>query len=174
MDHADHVNLLRAGVPQPGGVWADLGAGDGAFTLALADLLGPGGELYAIDRDRGALRRGERRMRARFPEVTAHFVVADYTNPIHLPPLDGAVMANTLHFQREKRHVLERVRGYLRPGGRFILVEYNTGRGNRWVPYPLTFERWSDLARDVGFTRTRLLATRPSRFLGEIYSAVSW
>lgn len=47
MDHADHVALLRAGVVVPethGGAatWADLGAGAGAFTLALADLLGPG------------------------------------------------------------------------------------------------------------------------------------
>ena len=40
MDHSDHVNLLRNGV-LPGGVWADLGAGSGAFTLALAELAGP-------------------------------------------------------------------------------------------------------------------------------------
>jgi hypothetical protein len=36
---------LRDGVPEPGGVWADLGSGEGAFTLALADLLGPGGRI---------------------------------------------------------------------------------------------------------------------------------
>ena len=35
MNHRDHVNLLRRGVPEPGGVWADLGSGAGAFTLAL-------------------------------------------------------------------------------------------------------------------------------------------
>ena len=41
MTHEDHVSLLRGGVPGPGGVWADLGSGAGAFTLALADLIGP-------------------------------------------------------------------------------------------------------------------------------------
>src|SRR5690554_4106120 len=41
MNHQDHVNLLRPGVPATGGVWADFGAGTGAFTLALAELLGP-------------------------------------------------------------------------------------------------------------------------------------
>ena len=41
MIHSDHVRLLRDGVPQAGGVWADIGSGGGAFTLALADLLGP-------------------------------------------------------------------------------------------------------------------------------------
>ena len=44
MEHPDHVALLRPGVP-PGGAWADIGAGEGAFTLALADLLGPGGSI---------------------------------------------------------------------------------------------------------------------------------
>ena len=39
----DHVGLLRARRRRrPGGTWADIGAGHGAFTLALADLLGPG------------------------------------------------------------------------------------------------------------------------------------
>lgn len=32
MDHADHLRLIRGGVPGPGGTWADFGAGGGAFT----------------------------------------------------------------------------------------------------------------------------------------------
>ena len=55
MDYADHVALLRDGVPHERGTWADLGAGDGAFTLALADLLPEGSTIHAIDRDRSAL-----------------------------------------------------------------------------------------------------------------------
>ena len=41
MNHADHVALLRLGVHRrgPGAGWADLGAGDGAFTLALVDMV---------------------------------------------------------------------------------------------------------------------------------------
>src|SRR5262245_9714081 len=42
MDHRDHVALIRAGVEGAGRRWLELGAGEGAFTLALADLLGPG------------------------------------------------------------------------------------------------------------------------------------
>ena len=37
MDQADLVGLLRGGVDAKGGNWADLGAGEGAFTMALAD-----------------------------------------------------------------------------------------------------------------------------------------
>jgi ubiquinone/menaquinone biosynthesis C-methylase UbiE len=43
MDRQEHINLLRGGVPAPGGVWADFGSGAGAFTLALAELIGPTG-----------------------------------------------------------------------------------------------------------------------------------
>ena len=81
-------------------------------------------------------------------------------------------MANALHFVRKKDPVLQLVRSYLRPGGRLILVEYNADRGNSWVPYPLSYTTWEALARQNGFTSTQLLEKRPSRFLGEIYSAV--
>src|SRR2546429_6759090 len=67
MIHEDHVNLLRKGILEPGGVWADLGSGAGAFTLALADLIGSTGEIYSVDKDAAVLRQQERAMRTRFP-----------------------------------------------------------------------------------------------------------
>lgn len=173
MDHADHVRLLRDGVAGRGGVWADLGSGTGAFTLALAELIGPAGRIHSVDRDRGALGEQERRMRGRFPAVAVDYVVADFAWPLDLPALDGVVMANSLHFLREKEEVLRLVRAYLRPRGRLILVEYDSDRGNPWVPYPLSYRTWETIADRNGFSRTRLLATAPSRFLGRIYSALS-
>jgi SAM-dependent methyltransferase len=173
MTHDDHVRLLRAGISGLGGVWADLGSGTGAFTLALADLLGPGGTIYSVEQDRGALREQERSMRARFPDRAVTYLAADFTYPLELPPLDGIVMANSLHYQRDKAPVLRLVHGYLKPGGRLVLVEYNADRGNPWVPYPLSYPTWEALAARSGFVGTRLLATVPSRFLREMYSALS-
>lgn len=173
MNHDDHVSLLRGGVPGPGGVWADLGAGTGAFTLALADLIGPGGRIYSVDRDGRALRQQEEAIGARFPDLAVQYLVDDFARPLDLPPLDGVVMANSLHFQRHKDPIVQAVRGYLKPAGRLLLVEYNTDRGNRWVPHPLSYPTWEALARRNGFADTRQLATRPSRFLGEIYAAAS-
>jgi ubiquinone/menaquinone biosynthesis C-methylase UbiE len=173
MNHDDHVRLLRGGIAEPGGVWADLGAGAGAFTLALADLLGPTGQIYSVDKDKGALREQEQAMRAHFPEAKVQYLVADFGKRLDLPPLDGVVMANSLHFQRQKDPVLQLVRGYLKPGGRLILVEYNVDRGNMWVPYPLSYGTWEALARQNGFASTTLLTTQPSRWLGEMFSALS-
>ncbi|MBI5667518.1 MAG: class I SAM-dependent methyltransferase [Chloroflexi bacterium] len=173
MNHADHVNLLQGGIPAPGGVWADLGSGTGAFTLALAELIGADGTIISVDRDAAALREQSRAMQARFPAVAVQYRTADFTQRLDLPPLDGIVMANALHFVRHKDAVIEQLRDYLKPGGRLLLVEYNVDQGNQWVPYPLSYPSWEALARQHGFTDTRRLAAVPSRFLREIYSAVS-
>jgi ubiquinone/menaquinone biosynthesis C-methylase UbiE len=173
MNHTDHVNLLQGGIPHPGGVWADLGSGSGAFTLALAELIGTGGEIYSVDQDGGALGQQKREMQARFPKVAVHYQQADFTTRLNLPALDGLVMANSLHFHRQKDSILRLVQDYLKPGGRLLLVEYNVDQGNTWVPYPLSYPTWEKLAGGVGFRDTRLLAEHPSRFLRGIYSAVS-
>ena len=173
MDHADLVGLLAPGVPGGGGRWADLGAGEGAFTLALAALLGPGAQITAVDRDRGALRELAAEMGRRFPATTVEVVAADFTRPMSLHDLDGVVMANSLHFVRNKKPVLDAVRSMLRPGGRLIVVEYSTDRGNPWVPHPFSFETWEGLAAEAGLEGTSLVATVPSRYFGAMYSAVS-
>lgn len=173
MQHYDHVQLIRGGIEAPGGVWADLGSGEGAFTLALADLLGPGAQIYSVDQNRRALEEQARVMRERFPEVAVEYIATDFTRSLTLPPLDGLLLANSLHYVRRKEVLLGQLRAYLRPGGRLILVEYNADRGNPWVPYPLTYLTWENLVREHSFQQTRLLATVPSRFLREIYAALS-
>jgi SAM-dependent methyltransferase len=173
MNHSDHVGLLQKGVATPGGIWADLGSGSGAFTLALADLLGPGGSIYAVDKDREVLGFLEKGMQIQFPATHLSVMQADFSRVLELPPLDGVVMANSLHFVRKKDEVLQHVRSYLRPGGCLLLVEYNADRGNPWVPYPLSYPSWEKLAQRNGFSEVQLLERVPSRFLGEIYSALN-
>lgn len=174
MNHTDHVNLLRNGIPAPGGLWADFGSGRGAFTLALAELIGPEGTIISVDKDERSLRRQEGAMKRQFPETTVQYQAADFTRSLNLPPLDGLVVANALHFLRHKEATVRLLRSYLKPGGRLLVVEYNTDRGNIWVPHPFSYPRWRELARASGFGHTELLARRPSHFLGEIYSAASW
>ena len=174
MRHADHVRLLAGGVRQnEGGSWADLGAGAGAFTLALADLIGPHSVIHAVDRDPGALAELRSSFVSAVPQAEVRTHVADFTRRLDLADLDGIVMANSLHFVDDKLPVLALVRGYVRSGGKLLLVEYDSDRGNPWVPHPMTFETWRSLAAEVGLIETRRLATVPSRFLRQIYSALS-
>jgi ubiquinone/menaquinone biosynthesis C-methylase UbiE len=173
LNHTDHVNLIRGGVGDRGGRWADLGSGEGAFTLALAELLGPEAHIVAVDKDRRALRALEGRPALRALDGPVETRVADFTRPLDLRDLDGIIMANSLHYVRDKQPMLESVRRMLKPQGRLIIVEYGTDRGNTWVPYPFTYDRWEELAEQAGFVNTRLLATVPSRWLGSMYAAVS-
>ncbi|MFN8597457.1 MAG: methyltransferase domain-containing protein [Anaerolineae bacterium] len=172
MDHTDHINLLRNAVTA-GGVWADFGSGTGAFALALAELIGPSGTLHSIERDEYAVQQQQRAFADRFPDRRVHYHLADFNRPIDLPSLDGLVIANALHFYAQPEPIITRLKAYLKPSGCFIVVEYNVEHGNSAVPYPISFEHWRDLAQYAGFAHTELLATRPSRFLKEIYSAAS-
>ena len=174
MDHADLVALLQGGVKAKGGRWADLGAGDGAFTFALADLLGPGAHITAVDRDAVSLRRLTSAIRIDPSPAPIETVVSDFTRPLNLSDLDGVVMANSLHFVRDKAPVLDSVHSMLRPGGTLIVVEYETDRGNPWVPHPFSFATWMGMAASAGFEQTRLLHRHPSRHFGSMYSAASY
>jgi ubiquinone/menaquinone biosynthesis C-methylase UbiE len=175
MDHPDHVKLLEPANLSRGGIWADFGAGSGAFTLALSELVGLNAEIYAIDKERAGLGKLERSHRERFgTSQNLHLVRADFTGALSLPPLDGIVMANSLHFFKDKEKVLRHVRTFLKLSGALLLVEYNADSGNPWVPYPLSFETYRALAPRVGFSEPDLLAQHPSRFLKEFYSAVAY
>jgi len=174
VDHADHVGLLRAAV-EPGGTWADVGAGEGAFTLALADLLGQGGRIVAVDRDGRALRANEAAVHSRFPDVELTTLRADLTEPLDLPELDGLVAANSLHYVPRDRQVavIRALAARLRPDGRFVVVEYDADRGNPWVPHPFSYASWERLAASAGLVDTRRIGRVPSRFLDAIYAAES-
>jgi SAM-dependent methyltransferase len=178
VDHHDHVALIRGGVPGSpgaGAIWADIGAGEGAFTLALADLLGPGARIIAVDRDAGALRANAEAMARRFPATELTTLVADLERPLDLPSLEGLVAANSLHYVPRARQVavVGSLAAHLRPGAPFIVVEYDADRGNPWVPHPFSMHGWERLAAEAGLVGTAEIGRVPSRFLGAIYAAVS-
>src|SRR3712207_757173 len=114
VDHAEMVALIRNGVPAGGGTWADLGAGSGNFTRALAELLGPGSTIFAVDRNAWLITQLSAAL-ARVPSQTTIVAkLGDFTGPLELPPLDGILMANALHFVRDQAGTLERVAANLR------------------------------------------------------------
>jgi predicted RNA methylase len=83
MEIHDAIELLRDAVGSSRGVWADLGAGTGTFTRALAALLGPGSTIYAVDDDATAVR--ALRALPSMPTTRVIAVKGDFTQPLVLP-----------------------------------------------------------------------------------------
>ena len=169
METPEAATLLRPVIPPPGGIWADLGAGSGTFTRALATLLGEGAVIYAGDRLPQAAPTTP-------PSATIQTLVADFRDPLPLPDLDGIVMGNSLHFipYAEQSTVLKRIISYLKPDGVLVLVEYDQHRRSRWVPYPVPLDRFESLANEVGLTTVREIGRRRSRFgPTEMYAGVA-
>jgi ubiquinone/menaquinone biosynthesis C-methylase UbiE len=165
--------LLQPGIPGPGSLWADVGCGDGIFTAALHTLIRPGGEIYGVDKSQRALQALARNFAQSYPDASIHLVQADFTRPLALPPLNGLLTANSLHFVREKRPVVVQLAGLLKPGGRLIVVEYNTTWANPAVPHPLDETGFLRLADEAGLREGQILARIPSTFLGEMYAGMA-
>lgn len=144
--------------------WADLGCGTGLFTRALFQLLPPHSEVYALDRDS-----------FRFAEPGIHFVQQDFVQtPLHFPvPLHGVLMANSLHFVKDKVGFLNQICAQLLPGAAFLLVEYDSNKANPWVPYPLDAQSAIELFTTIGFDFQGRLHEQPSLYRRtNIYSAL--
>lgn len=173
MTHADAVALIREAVGRPGGVWADLGAGSGTFSRALADLVGPGGVVHAVEQDARAVAALRATAPSPSPAATIEVIHADFTKTRSLPVLDGIVMANALHFvpYAEQADVLRRLTRTLAPTGRMVLVEYDRDVGNPWVPYPVSSAALALLAVRAGLTTPTTIARKPSAFGGALYCA---
>jgi SAM-dependent methyltransferase len=158
-----------------GARWAELGAGRGTFTRALARLLGAGAEVYAVDRDAAALSAlagiGAREG-ARVVPLRGDFADDAGWRELSLPPLDGILLANALHFvpAEEQRGVLARLVDGLRPGGRIVVVEYEGRAANPWVPYPVDLAALAALL-PPGMAAPVRIGARPSAFGGTLYAA---
>jgi trans-aconitate methyltransferase len=165
----DAVALIRDAVAGRDGEWADLGAGGGTFTRALAELLGPESRIYAVDRDAAAVAAVKGWADTDAPNVTV--MQGDLTGTLELPPLDGILLANALHFVKDQTGVLARLVAMLKPAGRVVVVEYDRREASRWVPHPVSIAGFQALAASAGLTKPRVVESRPSNYEGIIYAA---
>jgi ubiquinone/menaquinone biosynthesis C-methylase UbiE len=172
--HGEAVDLISSGrltiSPEPA-AWADLGCGDGTFTLALASLLPSGSTVYAVDQDAAALRA----LPDRFQGSRIVPQQADFTHqPWPLANLDGILMANSLHYVRHQRAFIQDCASHLRATHRILIVEYDLRRRNPWVPYPLDRNSADQLFRNAGYSSVSILGTRPSRYQrGSLYAMLA-
>ena len=113
--------LLEAIGVEAGSVVADLGAGPGYFTFPLAERVGPGGRVYALDVQPEmveVLRRREP------PSNVAVMESGESEFPLESSSVDLAFLAFVLHELADARAFLAEVRRVLRPGGRLAVLEW--------------------------------------------------
>ncbi|SHM95017.1 Methyltransferase domain-containing protein [Chitinophaga jiangningensis] len=167
MEIKEAIALIHAEGLQAG-TWADLGCGEGLFSVALAHLLPPGSTILAIDQQPVkplpySIPAGISVMRQQ-----ADFSLTNF----QLPALQGIVMANSLHYITDKPNLIKRLAQSLTDDGTFIIVEYETTQANPWVPYPITLQALTELFREAGFTNTIKLGERNSVYRsGKMYAA---
>lgn len=168
MTLSEAMDLLRPAVRlTPRACWADLGAGDGIFTRALASILHDRQPiLYAVDQHIDALAD----IAQQHPQATIHTVAAD-VRAWHWPDtsFDGVLLANILHFLPDPATLLLQVRQHLAPHGTTVVLEYDRAKASTWVPFPLPPAQLQALLHNAGFRHADIIARRPSRYQGNLY-----
>ena len=135
-------------------IWADLGCGDGTFTLALAHLLARGSVIHAMDLDGATLRN--------IPSANTGVGITTHRGNFTKQPwpfadLDGILMANSLHFVEHQAVFIRDCESHMKPQRRFLIVEYDTSTASRWVPYPVSLTSVTALFKRAGYSSMRVL-----------------
>ena len=149
--------------------WADLGSGEGLFTRALASLLQAGSKIFAIDREVKLTDSIYSTPGISIEMIKADFIREDWP----FDSLDGLMMANSFHFVKNKIPFISKMLNHLKPGASLLIIEYDTDRSNRWVPYPISFQKLVQLFKELGLAGLTKINQRPSVFsMSSIYSAI--
>jgi arsenite methyltransferase len=129
---------------------ADLGAGPGYFTFRLARMVGPQGQVYAVDTDPD--------MSSLISETVARdnvrnvaIVEAAADDPMLPQPVDLVLVVNAFHHLPARSTYLTTLRRYLRPGGRIAVIETRP----RWftLGHATTPEVIAAAMNEAGYTR---------------------
>jgi ubiquinone/menaquinone biosynthesis C-methylase UbiE len=118
---------------------ADIGAGEGYYTVRLADRVGLKGRVLAQDIDPGAIQRlGQRVERERLDNVSIKTGAPDDPK---LPSnsFDRIFMVHMYHEVTEPYALLWRMRPALKPGGQVIVVDVDRPTDRHGIPPTLLF-----------------------------------
>jgi ubiquinone/menaquinone biosynthesis C-methylase UbiE len=150
-------------------VWADLGCGSGLFTEALASLMVPESTIYAVDKNISSFK-----LKPTTDNIFIKKIESDFVNYIsELKNLDGIMMANSLHFIKDKMAFLKVAKDAFRTLPCFLIVEYDTDMSNPWVPFPLSFKTLKSIFETLGYSTIRKLHEKKSLYnTSNIFSAI--
>jgi ubiquinone/menaquinone biosynthesis C-methylase UbiE len=154
----------------PGITFLDLGCGQGNYSLAAADLIGPSGLVYAVDlweEGIAALKaRAAREGRANLKPLAAGAGQV----PMESGSVDVALMATVLHDLAEAgtaAGALAEVARVLKPGGLLAIVEFHQIDGPPGPPRHIRLDpaEVEALVAPYGFARQQTVSLGPYNYL---------
>ncbi len=107
----------------PGGTVLDIGCGPGTFTLGLAKLVGPQGNVIAVDIQEGMLKRTQQKIeRASLQDRVSYHKCDDSLSEI-ATPADFIVTFYMVHETPNPKQFARDICSLLKPGGYYYLAE---------------------------------------------------
>ncbi|MEM6584467.1 MAG: class I SAM-dependent methyltransferase [Pseudomonadota bacterium] len=139
-DERDEANkVMELADVAPGMTVADIGAGEGYYTVRLADRVGDAGRVLAQDIDRSALDRlGSRVERERLENISIKLGRPDDPQ-LPVDSFDRIFLVHVYHEVTEPYAFLWRMWPALSQGGEIIVVEAERPIGQRGIPHGLLF-----------------------------------
>ena len=110
-----------------GSVVADLGAGTGYFTRRLSRIVGPEGKVYAVDIEPAMLEYIRNRSDISIDNVTTILAKPSHSK-LPVGEVDVILCVNTWHHIDKRIRYLKRLRSVMKPGGRFVLIDFHEGQ----------------------------------------------
>jgi SAM-dependent methyltransferase len=129
-------HVVAALKPAPGDKVLDIGSGGGKLSLAIAQLVQPGGKVVGADISSGMVRMAtERAAEAKAKGVT--FVAADVqSETVAGGPFDGATSQFGVMFFDDPVAAFANIRRQLKPGGQIAFACWQPAARNVWNPVP--------------------------------------
>lgn len=113
---------------------ADIGSGSGYFTFHLASRVGAEGKVYAVDIDREAIEKVNRRKeRDKVEQVEA--VLGESADPRLPDGLDIVLIVDTYHEFRDYDRMMQAVFRALKPGGLLAIIDGEAPSGRARTEY---------------------------------------
>jgi ubiquinone/menaquinone biosynthesis C-methylase UbiE len=169
-DPTDEIKRLAALMDwKPGSVVADIGAGDGGYAFAAAEIVGPSGRIFATEIDQDKLAKLRSQVSKR--HLTNVVVLESKTDDTNLPAqcCDAIFLRRVYHHLTKPADFDAALLRSLKPGGRLAIIEFPprsglepvegvpANRGGHGIPRDVAIQELTD----AGFRITKRVDAWP-------------
>ena len=132
---------------------ADIGCGNGYFTIPAADIAGPSSKIYALNISVEMLDEVEKRaFEAGIPNIR-NIKVDEYDLKLGDQSVGFAILSNVLHEIDDKKRYGNEICRILQDGGKLAVIEWEKIEGESGPPlvHRISHEETSELLSETGF-----------------------